>query len=182
MAHHFPGTMPDHNLRLKGIRKLMLFGFFLLALLVLPAFIQSQWITGPLVNAILFSATMLIGPAGAALLCVLPSVAALSAGLLPAPLMPMLPFIVASNWILVAFFHYLRRKSHLMGVAIAAILKFVFLYTACNMLLIKALGYRFPDTAAAMMSWPQLATALAGGVIALGVQAAIGYPARKSRQ
>ncbi|MCD4762172.1 iron hydrogenase, partial [bacterium] len=60
----------------------------------LPMFIHLQWLTGPLVNAILILALFLIGIRSALVLCMIPSLMALASGLLPAVLAPVVPFIM----------------------------------------------------------------------------------------
>ena len=62
--------------------------------------------------------------------------------------------------------HYLNKKSFTLGVVLGAFLKFVFLFTFATFL---AQGF-FNDTllpkVIGMMSWPQFATALLGGIFA----------------
>jgi uncharacterized membrane protein len=99
-----------------------------------------------------------LGPQNAILVGLIPSVVALSTGLLPAVLAPIIPFIMISNTILILTFAYLRRKNFWLGVTAASVLKFVFLFSMSAMVMDSKM--------ASMMSWPQLLTALAGGVIA----------------
>ena len=63
---------------------------------IAPLFHQ-QWVTGPIVNAMFIMAVALLGVQNAILLCLLPSTIALSVGLLPAILAPVIPFIIISN-------------------------------------------------------------------------------------
>ena len=65
--------------------KVILFAVFLAVVTMVPAFIHIQWVTGPMVNAVLILALVLIGPMEAVLLGLMPSTVALSAGLLPLP-------------------------------------------------------------------------------------------------
>jgi hypothetical protein len=157
---------------------LALFPGFLAALFVLPAVLHSQWITGPVVNAVLFLAAVLLGPLQAAALGTLPAMAALAAGLLPLPLAPMVPFIVFGNWAMVWTAHYLKERGLVTAVALAAAVKFAVIYAAF-LLVYRALpGGLLSEGVAVMMAWPQLVTALAGGAIALGVLALVRRPAR----
>ena len=94
---------------------------------------------------------------------------ALSSGLLPLPLAPMIPFIMIANAILVAVFYYLYKKSFVAAILIAAFLKFVFLYAVVTFLAQNLLDAIFLPKVAIMMSWPQFATALLGGVFAFVV-------------
>jgi len=133
--------------------------------LIVPLFHQ-QMITGSIVNATLFLSTMLLGAQFGILVGLIPSVVALATGLLPPVLAPMIPFIMIANTILVLSFNALKNKNYWFGAVVASFLKFGFLYftssTVINLLLKKEIAHQV----AAMMSWPQLLTALAGGVLA----------------
>jgi len=137
----------------------------LIAAVVFPALLahtpQNQWITGTIVNAILFLAVWRVGVVNASLVAVLPSSVALLRGLLPAPMAVLIPYIILSNVILVAVF-YLLKKQPLTGVVTASILKFLFLFA------ITSVFIRVASPLIQMMHWPQLVTALAGGLIAVG--------------
>src|SRR5665647_484155 len=96
--------------------------------MIVPLFHQ-QMITGPIVNATLFVATAVLGVSGGILVGLIPSVVALSAGLLPPVLAPIVPFIMISNTILILAFYFLKEKNYWQGMIMASILKFVFLYS-----------------------------------------------------
>ena len=144
----------------------LLFSLFLGIAIIVPAFIHIQWITGPVVNAILFIAAVLIGPMEAVFLGLMPSTVALSAGLLPLPLAPMVPFIMLGNAVLVAVFYYLHRKNFFLALGLAAFLKFAFLHQTVVWLMSRLLEEEITAKLAVMMSWPQFFTALIGGAIA----------------
>jgi hypothetical protein len=78
----------------------------------------------------------------------------------------MIPFIMLGNTVLVVVFHYARRKSAFSGIGLAALLKFALLYGAAYFLISKILPVKIAPALLAMMSWPQLFTALAGGLAA----------------
>ena len=140
--------------------------------IILPFFIHSQWFAGPIINAVLIITLFMVGVRSAFVLCLVPSMMALSGGLLPAILAPVVPFIMIGNVILVLsvdwFYNNFKNSSHgyWAGVFVGAILKFVFLYFSVgfigNLLIKQELAVKI----ARMMSWPQLATALAGGIMA----------------
>ena len=132
---------------------------------IVPLFHQ-QMITGPIVNATLFVATAVLGASGGILVGLIPSVVALSAGLLPPVLAPMIPFIMIGNTILVLTFHFLKERNYWQGVIIASILKFVFLYSLSSVVINLLLKKEVVAQVTLMMSWPQLLTALAGGCMA----------------
>lgn len=133
-----------------------------------PAIIHTQWLTGPLVNSILILTAALVGPWAAIAVGVVPSGMALAAGLLPAALATTIPFIVIGNALFVAGF-WTFRKNPLLGVGIGAAVKFIFLAASSQWILNLLLADPFAQKVAIMLSWPQLYTALIGGVIALGI-------------
>ncbi|MDD5433330.1 MAG: ECF transporter S component [Candidatus Pacebacteria bacterium] len=154
------------------VASLVQFAILLTVSIVAPLF-HFQPITGPIVNACLFIATALLGVQAGIMLGLLPSLIAWSVGTLPTPLAPMVPFIMASNTIMVVSFAYLKEKHFAAGVIGASVLKFLFLfstsYIVINLIAQKPeLSSASPiaQKAAQMMSWPQLATALLGGIIA----------------
>jgi hypothetical protein len=138
---------------------------FTLAAVIFPSILahtpHNQWITGTIVNALLFLAVWRVGVVNSLLVAALPSSIALLRGLLPAPMAALIPFIILSNIILVAVFF--RAKKHpVSGVVAASFLKFFFLYAVSLFFLETAGPLLF------MMQWPQFVTALAGGLIAVG--------------
>jgi len=138
--------------------------------IVLPRFIHNQFVTGPIVNATLFLGAYYLGNGGAILVGLVPSVVALSSGLLPLPLAPMVPFIMISNTILIVVFNKLKDWNFGGSAIISSLAKYAFLYLT-SIFVIKAI---LPNTLAVkamavMMAWPQLVTALAGAIIAFAV-------------
>ena len=134
----------------------------------IPLVLHQQWITGPIVNAILVAATFRLGAGKALTLAILPSAAALAAGTLPFVLAPTLPVIILGNMLLIAGVHVLQTKP-ILGVILGAGVKFIWLTIASQWILQFFLPEKFLGNIATMLSWPQLATALLGGAIALGI-------------
>lgn len=120
-----------------------------------------QFITGPLVNTVLYLATMIVGWQGGILIGIFTPVIAAMRGILPPPLAPLIPFIALGNSILVILFFWLKSKNKIFGIIIASVVKFLILVSAVRLLV------QVPPAVAQMMSFPQLVTALAGGFIAL---------------
>lgn len=138
--------------------------------IILPRFIHNQFVTGPIVNATLFLGAYYLGSGPAILVGLVPSVVALSSGLLPMPLAPMVPFIIISNTILITVFNW-SRKIHLgSSVILSSLAKYAFLYLS-SVLVIKTIlpSVLATKAMAVMMAWPQLVTALAGAIIAFGI-------------
>lgn len=143
---------------------------FIILAAIIPAFVHNQWITGPLVNALLFLSVIYCGISGAILVGMIPSVIALSVGLLPAPLAVAVPYIMVSNAILVLVFAAFCGRSrsikkYWIGISIASLLKFGFLFMAASTV-VKLASPQIAPKIAVMLGWPQLATAAAGGGIA----------------
>lgn len=142
------------------------FAILLAIAIGLPAFVHTQAITGPIINATLFLSALLLGVQGAMLIGLIPSVVALSFGLLPAPLAPMIPFIMLSNTILILVFYYLKDRNFWVGVISASIIKFLFLFSTSFVVINLIAQKPIAQKVSAILSWPQLVTALAGGTIA----------------
>jgi len=129
---------------------------------------HNQFITGPIVNATLLIAVALLGVRDGLLIGLIPSSIALATGLLPAVLAPMIPFIIVGNAILVVTFGFLKGKNYWLGVISGSVLKFVFLFGTSSIVTGLLLNQQLAANVAVMMSWPQLVTALAGGLLAYG--------------
>jgi len=140
--------------------------FFIFAAVIFPALLahtpHNQWITGTIVNAILFLAVWRVGIVNAAFVAFLPSSIALMRGLLPAPMVILIPYIILSNIILIAAF-YALKKYPIAGIVSASLAKFIFLFA------ISTYFIKIASPLVFMMQWPQLTTALAGGLIAVGI-------------
>ncbi|MBE3598829.1 MAG: ECF transporter S component [Limnochordaceae bacterium] len=119
-----------------------------------------QLATGPVVNATLFLAAWTVGPLFGAAIGLLTPVVALWRGILAAPLAPMVPFIAVGNGVLVVIAYYLRRVHLSVAIAVAAVAKFALLATAVRALV------SVPAPIAVAMQWPQLYTAILGGLLA----------------
>jgi hypothetical protein len=135
----------------------------------IPLFIHTQWLTGSLVNAFLILSCLMLGFRSALLLAFVPSVVALSTGLLPFVLAPMVPFIVLGNIILIFVFYLIPKENFFMTLVLASFLKFVFLYLTAHFVAQYFLTEMILSKVLLMMSWPQFATAILGGGIAYSV-------------
>jgi len=145
--------------------KLTVFTVFL-AVVAFAPLLKQQFITGPIVNAVLFISTVYLGTLAGVLISFLPSLFAVSIGLLPVPLLPMIPYIIMSNIILVLFFGAFRKKSFWLAAISASFLKFLFLFLSGSFIINFFIKETLSAKIAVMMSWPQLITALVGSLIA----------------
>jgi len=130
--------------------------------------VRNQLITGSLVNAVLFISACFFGFRKAALVAFFPSLIALTVGLLPLAFLPLIPFIILGNLILLSVFNLLKRHNYWQAVFTASFFKFGFLFLN-SQTLINLLNQKVANQAIVMMSWFQLATALMGGLIAFFV-------------
>jgi len=140
----------------------------LLGVAVAAPLIKQQYVTGTIVNATLIIGTACLGVRYGLLLCLLPSSIALATGLLNPVLAPMVPFIVMGNVVLVLAFRYLKNSNFWVGAAAGAVLKFALLQGMSTVVIGLLINKSVAPAVANMMSWPQLITALAGGVVAFG--------------
>lgn len=163
--------------------------FFSLALpaIFLPFFIHSQLITGPIINALLILILLVVGLRAALSVALLPSLVALSSGLLPAVLAPAVPFIMVSNVILILtidyflnlkFFKTTQQSAYFWGVFWGALLKFAFLYASVILIARLLSNQTLLEVVVKMMGAAQLATALAGGFLAFLVLRFVKYFSR----
>lgn len=158
---------------------------------VLPHYVHNQFVTGPIVNAVLFVAAVQLGAGNAILIGLFPSVVALVSGLLPAPLAPMIPFIMISNAVMILTFNIIYSSSergesrslninssrqartitgYWAGVFGGTLFKYAFLYLTSTIVIGLISNHNIALKAAAtMMAWPQIVTAVVGGVIAFGI-------------
>jgi len=162
---------------------------------------HSQWITGPIVNAVLILSVFVIGARGALLIGMLPSTIALGTGLLPAVLAPMIPFIIISNSILVLAIDVATRLrpfnpnnpttqldyggqapsiNYWIGLFCGSALKFLFLFFTSSIVIDLLLNKSIATKIAQVMSWPQFFTAMIGGILAFGVLKALIATNRKT--
>lgn len=141
----------------------------LFAIALVAPIANQQFVTGPLVNAALILATVLLGFENAVLIALFPSLIALSIGLLPPVLLPMIPFIITGNVLYIFIFSKLQKTNYWLGLIPASILKFALLFFSSQFLVNLISTKGLPSAVTLMMSWPQLVTALAGGIIAFGV-------------
>ena len=131
----------------------------------------NNFVVGPLVNASLFIATAVVGVWGAGFIALAaPFGAILTGAAIP---LPFAPFIALGNLLLVLVF-FLLRKNQFVGIGAAAVVKFGFLFAAIN-IFVNTMNLPAKKATAMIFtfSWPQLVTALIGGILALAVIPAV---------
>ncbi len=158
--------------------RLAAFGLLLTLALLIPALGWPQPVTGPLVNALLLITVGTLGLWPALALGLVTPLGGALHGVLPLPLLVMIPFIMLGNAALVTLYHALAGRSRWLGLAVGAVAKFAVLYGAVTFFVARPLELALGGPAKAvvmppaivnMMSWPQLVTAVAGGLLAFAV-------------
>lgn len=128
----------------------------------------STFVIGSFVNACLLVSTEQGGLRPALLIAIVAPLVAWFQQLLPVPLL-VLP-VIAANIAYVAIFSYFLSKQRWLGLIAAAICKTILLYISVSYLLTVIV---LPPKVAAgitfVMSWPQLVTAVLGGILAFGI-------------
>jgi hypothetical protein len=138
----------------------------ILGLAIFAPLIGMQSVTGIMVNALLFIGTVILGIRGAMLIAIVPSVVSLSIGFFPIALAPIVPFIIMGNILLISTFNWIYKRNFWGGIITASAVKFVFIYGMSLLIVNFVIKSEIAQKIAAIMGWPQLLTALAGGVVA----------------
>lgn len=144
-------------------------GVLLAVALVIQMAGLPQPFTGPAVNAVLLLAALAAGPTAGVLIGLLTPWVAFSRGILPAPLGPAIPFIMAGNAVIVLVYWAVARATRSttlgwgswLGITLGAVAKYLVIAGAVQLLL------HLPPKLAVALGTPQLITALTGGVAAL---------------
>lgn len=127
-----------------------------------------QFITGPIVNSMLLLAALFGGPTSGILVGIMTPWIAGARGILPPPLLPMIPFIMLANSTYVMTFFLCRKAFQkeagtVIGGIAAAIMKYLVLAAAVRFII------QVPGPIAQAMQIPQLITALIGVGVAVSV-------------
>ena len=145
---------------ISSIQFLAILGIIIFA----QAFLKNQLVLGSIINTILILTVFYLGLWRAVGIAILPSVFALILGFLPTLLAPFIPFIILGNIILVCMVYLL--KNYWAGAILGAVFKFGFLFFSSAVIFNLLFNQALPEKVLLMMSYPQLFTALAGGLLA----------------
>lgn len=148
----------------------------MLALLIVVQYITKsfgQFVTGSLVNLILIASVVLGGLLSGCIVAVVSPFLAFLVGIGPA-FVQIIPFIALGNLVLVLVYYFIfskiNGKTKWLYAAIAgAAIKFLVLYAGIVKIalsIIPNLKEKQIEMISASFSWPQLVTALIGGVVA----------------
>lgn len=125
---------------------------------------MNIFIVGTLVNACLLISVEYAGIKGASMIAFAAPFTAVLTGT-PVPI-PFIPFIGVGNFLLILIFYLLKRT--ILGIVIGAIIKFSFLFASVTLFLkITDLPAILVGVLYFSFSWPQIVTALMGGIVYL---------------
>jgi len=151
-----------------------LFVYSLVAFTIPLLFPHPQLLTGTLVNAFLIMAALHFRGWKVLPLVMLPSIAAVLNGVLFGPftvfLLYMMPFIWLGNFVLVYLFkklHLAKGTNYFITLGISALAKAAFLFAVAYILVGANI---LPAMFLTAMGAVQLATAIAGGLVAFGMR------------
>lgn len=146
---------------------------------------MGQFVTGSCVNLVLGISTLVGGLWCGATVAVLSPFFAFVVGIGPA-FLPIVPMVAVGNLVLVLVLHFLTGGKKLgamsyVAVVVAAVAKFAALWVLIVKLVLPTLGLAEKQVAmlSASFSWPQLVTALIGGVLAVTIAPAIRKAVKK---
>ena len=132
----------------------------------------GQYITGSCVNAVLAVAILYAGLWSGVSVAVLSPFFAKLLGIGP-QLIQIIPAIAAGNLIYVLMLHFLGKKLQAFTVPAAAIGKFLTLYLLVVKWIVPMLAANLKPqqvtTFSVMFSYPQIITAIIGGILAMGI-------------
>lgn len=156
------------TLKKVNTQKLQLAFLLLSTLIVMPMLLHSQWYTGTIVNAILVLTLLRVGLKESILFCFVPSIVVFATGALSAPLLPIIPFIMASNLILVLIISQTQKRKFqkINSLFLASFLKFAFLYGSWTFLMSSFLNENLLIKTATIFGGMQFITAFLGTLIA----------------
>ena len=136
----------------------------------------GQYITGSCVNAVLAVAVIYAGLWSGVTVAVLSPFFAKLLGIGP-QLIQIIPAIAAGNLVYVLLLHFLGKKLQVFTVPAAAIGKFLTLYLLVVKWIVPMLAANLKPqqitTFSVMFSYPQIITAIIGGILAMGIVSAL---------
>ena len=151
------------------ILKTIFLAIFLTLAICSPLFLKNKFIISTLINTILLLSVFMLGITRSIVVCIVPSIVAISVGLLPSILLPFIPFIMISNVILVVIFNAIRKYSNFLGLFLAALLKCSFLYSLLWIAKIMLKNSSFLKPVIAVVNIHQIVGAFIAASIVFGI-------------
>lgn len=146
------------------IKFLVFFGALSSVIIIAP-FFKNQIITGSIVNAVFFIGTIFLGAKITILIAFIPSLIALGMGTLPLVFIPVVPYIIISNIILILVFSLFKNKNYFLAVLLSSFSKFIFLFVSSAVIAKFVFEISILENLGLIMGYYQLITAILGGFI-----------------
>lgn len=128
----------------------------------------SNFIIGSLVNASLAVSSVVIGAWGGIIISIAASIIAFLQQHIK--FVWMIPIIAGGNTVLVLIYRWLYTKYKWVGIILSALAKFLVIFGLVKMCIkVFIVVPPLADTLSLMFSWPQIVTALIGGILAVPV-------------
>lgn len=128
---------------------------------------HSQPIVGMLVNAVLVYTTLRIGLSSSIFIGLVPSILALSMGLILPSMVFMIPFIMFANALFVSIFSFVKKYNDFLGVFVGSLFKFIFLYFISSYFLSRMSFGNVENLISYTFGFLQFATAFFGGSLGI---------------
>jgi hypothetical protein len=142
-----------NNTRALTINKTNIITFLILLMVAtLAPHAGNQFVTGTIVNCTLLITVATLSIRAGLLTCIIPSTIALTTGLLPVVLAPMIPFIILGDAVLLITFDYLNKINYWLGAITGSVLKFAFLAGAISIVTHLIINENAAASLAYMMS------------------------------
>jgi len=166
---------------INNVRKLtrasMLLVFALIIILIGSRFggvTFNSFVVGPLVNGVIITTVLITDTKFGILVGICTPILAVLTGQLAAPMVPFSPFIMLGNATYALLFgisyKYIKNYGSYAGIALGAVFKMIILLTSVKYL-VPLFGVNIPKPVltklSVMMSYPQIITAVSGGIVAL---------------
>lgn len=148
----------------KQVRYLARVALLLALTLAIQSLRMPVFITGSMINLMLVISTALAGTTGGVVIGSFTPMIALLAGILPAPLAPAVPFIMAGNAFYCLIFgagYFRSRAGAWTGLFAGSVIKFSIIAGAARYIL------ALPSPLTEVLFFPQFMNAMAGGTAAL---------------
>ncbi|MBN2479813.1 MAG: hypothetical protein JXA94_06260 [Parachlamydiales bacterium] len=150
----------------ENLKKILYFSLFI-SIAIFSPLLKNKIIVGTIVNATLIVSTCILGIRTTIFVGLLPSLIALSTGLVNPVLFALVPFIMISNALLIVVFGSLRKHDYLFALILASAVKCSFLFLIGFVASKGPINSFVISNIYSMISYHQIITVLLGDVVAL---------------
>ncbi len=154
-------------LKKESLVKILCFAFFI-SIAVFCPLLKNKYVVGTLINAALFLSVTFLGIRSAVLVGIIPSLIAVSTGLVPVYFAVFIPVIMLANILLVSVFGFVKFE-YLKAVFFAAFFKAVFLSCIGFIIVLGAADSFLAKHFFSVMGMHQFVTAGMGGILSFSI-------------